>query len=139
MQVVDIKRRHGTYLYIIAMETGKGTADVGNMESVQDTTENHLTLLALEAAIKRITKPCHIILHLECPYVAAVLKNGWYKQWQSNGWKTNKKKEICDVENWRRILEFLNAHDFSVRLKEPHTYREWMRRTLSEKEEKSNV
>ena len=143
MQTVDIyidtsikgpKRRHGTYMYIIAMQTDKGTADVGNMDSVSDTTENHITLLALEAALKRIKKPCYLIIHLECSYVAAVLRNGWYKAWQENGWKTNRKTDVQDVEKWRAILKSLNEHAFEVRLKEPHTYREWMSRTLSEKE-----
>lgn len=143
MQVVDVyidtsikgpKRRHGTYLYIIATQTSKGPADVWWMEPVPDTTENQLALRALEAALKRITKPCHVMIHLECPYVAGALENRLYTRWRDNGWITARNKPVCDVAIWQSIEYLLNAHDFEVRLKQPHTYREWMQRTLSEKE-----
>lgn len=143
MQTVDIyidtsikgpKRREGSFLYIVAMNTSAGTADLGNMDTIPDTTENHLTLSALEAALKRITKACRLIIHLECAYVAGALQNKWYEQWRQQGWMTAKGKSVCDVEKWQSIQYLLNAHEFEVRLKEPHTYREWMQRTLKEKE-----
>ena len=143
MRTVDIyidtsikgpKRRSGSYLYIIAMDTSAGTADIGNMASLEDTTENQAVLTALEAALKRITKPCRLIIHLECPYVAGALKNKWYEQWRQQAWMTKKGKPVSDTEKWQSIQYLLNAHDFEVRLKEPHTYRDWMQRTLCEKE-----
>lgn len=145
MQTIDIyidtslkgpKRRNGSYLYIIATQTNAGPADAGNMGSLQDTTENQATLTALEAALKRIKKPCRLILHLECRYVAGALENGWYKQWRQQAWMTAKGRPVCDAEKWRTIEYLLNAHDFEVRLKEPHSYREWMQRTLREMSEK---
>lgn len=148
MQTVDIyidtsikgpKRRDGSYLYIIAMQTSAGPADVGKMDSLEDTTEHQATLTALEAALKRIAKPCRLILHLECQYVAGALLNGWYKQWRQQAWMTQKGKPVCDAEKWQSIEYLLNAHDFEVRLKKPHSYRDWMRRTLSEKEGGNNA
>lgn len=147
MKTVDIyidtsikgpRRCDGWYLYIVAMETGAGTADMGDTGKVEDTTENQLTLFALETALKRLTKPCYLVLHLENNYVAGALKNNWPNQWKYNGWMTQKNKPVSDIEKWQSILSLLNAHEFRVCLKEPHTYREWMQRKLKEKE-KNNV
>lgn len=143
MQTVDIyidtsvkgpKRRDGSYIHVVAMQTSKGPADVWWWEPLKQTTENQATLLALEAALKRLTKPCNLIIHLECTYVASALKNGWYIKWRHQGWMTEKNKLVCDSEIWQSIEYLLNTHEFQVRLKEPHTYREWMQRKLNERE-----
>lgn len=143
MKTVDIyidtsvkgpRRRDGWYTYIIAMDTAVGTADAGDSVKIEDTTENQATLFALETALKRIKKPCHLVLHLESNYVAAALDKKWYEQWRQAGWMTAKNKPVCDVATWQSIEYLLNAHEFEVRLKEPHTYREWMKRKLKKKE-----
>lgn len=130
------RRGNAWWTYIVAMETNKGTADTGDTGKIEDSTENQATLTALETALKRLKMPCHLTLHLECDYVASALTNGWIDQWRYNGWMTTKNKPVCDVEKWQSILDFLNAHEFEVVLKQPHTYREWMRSKLKEKEGK---
>lgn len=143
MQTVDIyidtdikgpKRRDGTYMYIIATQTTKGTADAGKMKSIPQTTENQATLLALQAALKRLRSPCMLVFHLECTYVASALINGWYKQWRERDWMTAQNRTVADAKIWQSIEYLLNAHEFSVSLKEPHTYKAWMRRTLKREE-----
>lgn len=145
MKTVDIyidtsikgpRRTDGWWTYIIAFETEQGTADAGDTGKDENTTENRATLIALEKALKRLNKPCRLNIHLECEYVAKALTNGWLEQWKSNGWKTTKNKPVSDSEKWRSIQDFLNVHDFEVVLKEPHTYREWMKTKLKEKENK---
>lgn len=145
MKTVDIyidtsikgpRRRDGWWTYIIAMETDSGTVDAGDTGKAENTTENTITLIALEIALKRLNRPCHLVLHLECDYVANALINGWPEQWSKNGWMTVKNKPVCNAEKWRSIQEMLNAHDFEVLIKRPHSYREWMKRKLKEKENK---
>lgn len=146
MQTVDIyidtgikgpKPRQGSYMYIVAMETNKGTADIGNMKTLPETTENGATLAALEEALKRIAKPCKLVIHLECNYVATAFQRDWISQWKNNDWKNARGKPVADAEKWRSIEYLLNAHEFSVCYKEPHTYREWMQRELGGKEQKN--
>ena len=125
------RRRDGEVLYIMAFEAANGkTADAGNRIKREDTTENQLTILALEAALKRLKTKCRLVLHLECGYAAAVLQNRWYEQWQENGWISAKKEPICDAVIWQSIQYLLNAQEFEVVLKQEHTYRDWMRREL---------
>lgn len=133
----DIKgpqKKDGAYIYILSALTAKGTADAGNMKVMENATENSLTLAALGTALKRVNGSCSLVLWLECPYVAAALENRWFENWEKNGWMTSRKEPVKDAEKWQNILKLLDGHDFEVRLKEPHTYREWMRRTLREPE-----
>lgn len=130
------RRRSGWYTYIIAADTAAGTADLGDTVMVEDTTENQITLIALETVLKRIKKPCSLVLHLENNYTAAALINKWPEQWRYGGWMTARNKPVCDAEKWQSILSLLNAHEFEVVLKQPHTYRDWMKRKLREKEGK---
>lgn len=141
MKTVDIyidtdikgpRRRDGACLYILAFEAGNGrTADLGRRLRRADTTENQLTLLGLEAALGRLTEPCRLVLHLECIYVASALENRWFAAWRYNGWMSAKNEPVRDADKWQSIESLLNAHEFEVRLREPHTYREWMRRELA--------
>ena len=143
MRTVDIyidtslkgpRRKDGSCLYILSFTTAKGlTADLGQWIRREDTTENQLTLLGLESALKHLQEPCRLILHLECAYLASALENRWYEKWREEGWMNAKNVPVRDAEIWRSIEYLLNAHDFQVCLKQPHTYREWMHRELTGK------
>lgn len=132
------RRRPGSYMYILTVQTNAGTADAGDKKRMDETTENQATLTAIETALKRMKKPSHIILWLECNYVAAAMQNEWYKQWKEKDWKTARGTPVADAEKWRSILYLLNGHSFEVRLKEQHTYREWMRRELEKEEQRKD-
>lgn len=145
MQTVEIyidtsikgpRRRDGKCWYIIAYKAANGeTADTGNKIHARDTTENQLTLIGLETALKRLKAPCQLILHLECNHVAAVLNNGWLEEWRYNNWMTRKGTPVADAEKWQSIQYLLNAHEFMVVLKEEHSYRAWMKRELAKTED----
>ena len=145
MQTVEIyidtsikgpRRRDGKCWYIIAYKAANGeTADTGNKIHARDTTENQLTLIGLETALKRLKAPCQLILHLECNYVAAVLNNGWLEEWRYHGWMTKRGVPVADVEKWQSIQYLLNAHRFQVVLQGEHSYRDWMRRELAKTED----
>lgn len=131
------RRRDGVVQYILAFEASNGkTADRGSKIRKENTTENQLTLLGLEAALKHLNTACHLVLHLECAYVASVLKNRWYEKWRYSGWMSAKNEYVSDAKTWQSIEYLLNAQEFEVILKQEHTYREWMRRELVENEEK---
>jgi ribonuclease HI len=143
MQTVDIyidtsikgpARRHGSYIYKVAATDSRGVLkDVGGMEALEDTTENGLTVRALETALKRINRPCHITIWLNCPYVAAVLINGWLEKWDKNRWINSKGEPVCDIASWQSIKELLAPHECEVKLKEKHQFTSWMSWMLEEK------
>lgn len=124
------RRGDGKYLYLLETQTSRGTATADKKGKLEDATENQLVLQALEEALKRLNRPCRLMIYLECGYVAAVLKNGWAERWEENGWESCRKRPVKDAEKWRSILHLLNAQDFTVLLREEHPYRDWMEREL---------
>lgn len=141
MKAVDIyidtsikgpRRRDGSCLYILAFAAGNGrVADTGGRIRREGTTENQLALLGLDAALKRLRESCRLTLHLECAYVASALQNRWFDGWRYNDWVNAKNEPVRDADTWQSIEYLLNAHEFRVELRQPHTYRDWMRRELA--------
>lgn len=119
-------------MYLLESPEKKGnTRDNRNrMEFLEDSTENRLTLYALEGALKRMIRPSTLYLHIPCNYVAAALQNGWAKEWEKNDWKTRKGEPVKDVEKWQSILDLLNVHTFEVVWGKQHIYSDWMKRTM---------
>lgn len=128
------RRRAGAYMYILQVQTAAGSADAGDAEMLEDTTEAQATLTALEKALGRMRQQSNLVIWMDCNYVAAALKNRWYLGWSQKDWKTAKNEPVKDHEKWRRIQYLLNAHDFDVRLKEAHEYRAWMASELKKME-----
>lgn len=126
------RRRAGKYMYILMVETSKGPADLGKMESSESTTENQANLLALEAALKRLKTQTDLTIWTECSYVAAALRNRWFEEWSKNDWKTVRGTPVADSEIWRSIQEMLGPVVPEIKYKENHEYKNWMERKLRE-------
>lgn len=127
------RRGKRTYLYILAVQTAKGTADVGNRAEVEDATESQATLRALNEALGRMKCPARITIWLECEYVAGAILQGWPETWKKQGWTTSKRNPVKDAELWQSVLGKMGIHEIEVRIKEHHEYREWMRRELEKR------
>ncbi len=126
------RRRDGSCLYILAFQaSGGGTADAGGWIRREGATENQLALLGLECALRRLKEPCRLLLHLECRYAAAALRNKWYEEWERNGWRNAKGRPVADADLWRSIQYLLNGSELEVLLQADHPYQGWMRTELS--------
>lgn len=128
-------RHRGLCLYILSFQTAAGkTADMGRWIRREETTWNQLVLLGLEEALGHLREPCHLALYLECPYVAAVLRNGWTERWAAAGWKNAKGREVKDAAVWLSAAGLLAWHETVVLLKQDHPYRMWMGMELARRE-----
>ena len=117
-------------MYILRVETSKGPADLGKMERLEETTENQANLLALEAALKRLTTQTDLTIWTECPYVTAALRNRWFEMWEKNDWSTVRGTPVADSEIWKSIQDLLGPVQPVVMYKEPHEYKRWMENEL---------
>ena len=98
--------------------------------TLEDTTENQVTLAAIDEALGRITRPVRLILWLECKYVGGAIANEWPQAWEKTGWTTSKGKPVADAEKWQSVLGKIRAHEVSVKIGEHHEYKNWMLREL---------
>ncbi|MDF7669788.1 ribonuclease HI [Orbaceae bacterium ESL0721] len=75
-----------------------------------NTTNNRMELLAAIVALEALKLQCHVSLYSDSQY----LRNGiltWIKNWKRNGWKTSQKKEVKNVDLWRRLDEVVQKHE----------------------------
>ncbi|MEO8531604.1 MAG: ribonuclease HI [Deltaproteobacteria bacterium] len=67
-----------------------------------DTTNNRMELMAAISALEVLEKPTKITVVTDSAYV----KNGvssWIFGWKKNGWRTADKKDVKNVDLWKRL------------------------------------
>lgn len=77
-----------------------------------NTTNNRMELTAAIKALKAITRPCKVEMHVDSQYVKDGITK-WISNWQRNGWKTADKKPVKNVELWQDLVEAIKYHDIS--------------------------
>ncbi len=76
------------------------------------TTNNRMELTAAIEALKALTRPCLVEMHVDSQYVKDGITK-WISNWQRNGWKTADKKPVKNVELWQALAEAIKPHDIS--------------------------
>ena len=97
---------------------------------MEETTENQLTLTAIDEAMKRLTRRVSLKIWIDCEHVAGAIINGWPERWEKEDWTNAKGKPITDAEKWQSILNKTRTNEVSVMLRERHAYWSWMTREL---------
>ena len=78
--------------------------------SENQTTNNRMELLAVIKGLERLKQPCVVDLYSDSQYVVDAFNQGWITLWQNNGWRTAGKKEVKNIDLWKRLLELINLH-----------------------------
>jgi ribonuclease HI len=126
------RRQAGAYLYLITIETKKGTADRGNVVSFEDLiTENEATLTAMDEALGKLREPVRLTIWLESASVGGALVQGWPEKWEKEGWKNSKGEPVANALKWQSVLSKMRLHEvLAVHVKEHNEYSEWIKRKL---------
>ena len=132
-------RKNGGYGYVIEFIKKDGSpitrSGVGYEIKV---TENKLVLMALKAALKRLTKRCSVLVFTKCEYVLSSYKNGWIFEWEKNDWTNARGVKLSNWELWRDISELSTMHELSfesVDVKNP--YEMWISENIKRVERES--
>jgi ribonuclease HI len=83
------------------------------------TTNQEMEIVAVAEAFEalRYSNPKYdyegkqIILYSDSAYVVNCLKDKWYINWKSNGWKNSKGKPVENKEAWERLLSAIEGID----------------------------
>ncbi len=95
----------GGWAAIIINETKQDSIS-GRMKN---TTNNQMELMAPIKALELFTKKKKIKIFTDSVYV----KDGitiWIKIWEKNNWKTSKKKQVKNIELWKKLNNLANFH-----------------------------
>ena len=129
------KVKKGHYVCVLEYITATGKSCTLNvMGSERDTSRQRLELVALLAAVRRMTKPSKIRVFTQYSGLLAPVKNGWLKQWQENGFQTVKGEPVKNADLWKELSELLEKHMIHEEHQE-HEYRQWMLSELAKMKE----
>ena len=74
------------------------------------TTNNRMELMAVIVGLEKIKEPCQVDVFSDSAYVVNAFLQGWIESWLEKGWKTAGKKEVQNVDLWKRLLVQVNRH-----------------------------
>ena len=89
-----------------------GTTEKEIYGASKNTTNNIMELTAVIESLKKLNKPCELIITTDSKYV----KNGiteWIHNWKKNGWRTAAKKEVKNKELWIELDSLIQIHSIS--------------------------
>jgi ribonuclease HI len=75
------------------------------------TTNNRMELMAVIAALERLTRPCKVTLYSDSQYVVDAIGKRWVYSWKRNGWRKSNKKPALNIDLWQRLLPLLEQHE----------------------------
>ena len=104
----------GGYGCILQYVDGNGQIHERELSAgYQKTTNNRMELLAAITGLEALSKPCEVVLYSDSKYLTDAFNQNWLSNWQKNNWKTSTKKEVKNIDLWKRMLEAVKIHKVS--------------------------
>ena len=91
----------------IIISSGEKNKISGN---IKNTTNNQMELMAPIKALELFTKKERIKIYTDSLYVKDGITK-WIKNWEKNNWKTSKKKQIKNIDLWKKLNILSNFHN----------------------------
>lgn len=90
-------------------------SDVGGRA---DTTNNQMELEAIVRALSYIANSGvvgveYIEIYTDSAYIHNCVIQGWYKNWQKNGWINSKKEPVKNKEYWEFLIPYFENPQYS--------------------------
>ena len=88
----------------------------GNHEKVlsggeKETTNNRMELLAVIKGLEALKEKCSVEIYSDSAYVVNAFLQGWLSAWKENNWKTSSKKDVLNIDLWKRLDQLLDKHE----------------------------
>ncbi len=76
------------------------------------TTNNRMELMAVIEALRALTRPCKVTLHIDSQYVMKGMTE-WIHGWKQRGWRTADKKPVKNADLWLLLDGLVAQHDIT--------------------------
>lgn len=106
--------------------------------SSDNTTNNQMTLQALNTMLKMIKVGCNVTVYMDNQWVINMIsgKEKTYKKWKLNGWRTAKNESVANKNEWEKLEAILDNYNLSFAHKTDHSYRSYLEHELKVRKEK---
>ncbi len=75
-----------------------------------DTTRQKMQLTAAIRGLRFLKVPDHVRLYSNYAHLIDCMNEGWYLEWEQNGWKTAEGEVIEDRDLWESLTQLDRAH-----------------------------
>jgi ribonuclease HI len=72
-----------------------------------------MELMGVITGFEALTKPCEVTVVSDSKYVTDAFNQKWIESWVRNNWRTAGKKEVKNIDLWKRLLEAVKPHQFT--------------------------
>ncbi|NLM21123.1 MAG: ribonuclease HI [Peptococcaceae bacterium] len=87
---------------------GQHTKEVSGYEEM--TTNQRMELTAAIEALELLKEPCEVELYSDSAYLINAFKQKWLQKWLQNGWLNAQKKQVENIDLWKRLLDLDAKH-----------------------------
>lgn len=74
------------------------------------TTNNRMEMMAVIEALRRLKRPCKIIITTDSQYVMKGMTL-WIQGWIKKNWKNSQKKTVLNKDLWEEMLKLSQPHE----------------------------
>ena len=92
-----------------------------------ETTDNHMELSGVIAALGALTERCSVTLYTDSQYIERAINEHWLDSWKKRGWR-RKDGPVKNLELWQELDKLLHAHEVSVHWVKGHAENEYNNR-----------
>lgn len=78
-----------------------------------DTTNNRMELSAVIFGLRAFNQGCDVTIVTDSKYVMNAFVEGWFANWERNGWRTANKKAVKNQDLWQDLAAELQRHNVS--------------------------
>lgn len=76
----------------------------------ESTTNNRMELTAVIKGLEALKESCDVQIYSDSAYVVNSFLQNWITVWQENNWKTSSKKDVLNVDLWKKLVELTHKH-----------------------------
>lgn len=88
-----------------------------------ETTNNRMELMAAIASLENLEKPTKLTIITDSNYVKGGVTD-WINNWKKNNWKTANKKDVKNIDLWKRLDLARSKHQVTWRWVKGHSGQE---------------
>ncbi len=75
-----------------------------------ESTNNRMELSAVIHGLRALKQPCDVKIVTDSKYVMNAFVEGWFKNWERNGWMTAAKKPVKNQDLWQELAAEIHKH-----------------------------
>ena len=87
---------------------GKKTKEISGSEN--NSTNNRMELMAMIKGLEALKIICDAHIYSDSAYVINAFEKDWITSWQKNNWRTSTKKEVLNLDLWKRLIALTEKH-----------------------------